>query len=250
MKNDLIIFTSIQGNLLIRILIAHFASDFILQNKYIIENKKWISKQMLIHVAIVFITTLILSKSILISTAITITHWLIDSIKIQLLNKQRNWESLLFFLDQIAHLITIIIIWAIYLNSTEKLLVNIQVLLLNNKNSLILLAYIFVVFPASYMIKYLSAKITQVQINDCENEISKSKEIIDGGKLIGQFERLIILTFVLLNQYEAIGFLITGKSIIRFAQKDENLRSEYVLAGTMISYAIAIITGVVINNLL
>ena len=54
----------------------------------------------------------------------------------------------------------------------------------------------------------------------------------------------------LLNQYEAIGFLITGKSIIRFAQKDENLKSEYVLVGTMMSYAIAIITGVIINNLL
>jgi hypothetical protein len=71
-----------------------------------------------------------------------------------------------------------------------------------------------------------------------------------GGKLIGIFERIIILTLVLLNQYEAIGFLITGKSIIRFADHNSNLRSEYVLVGTMISYAMALLIGVLINNLL
>ncbi|HWZ22996.1 MAG TPA: hypothetical protein VNW06_10105, partial [Cytophagaceae bacterium] len=69
-------------------------------------------------------------------------------------------------------------------------------------------------------------------------------------KQIGIFERIIILTFVLLGQYEAIGFLITGKSIIRFANKEEHLRSEYVLVGTMMSYAMSIIVGVSINWLL
>lgn len=56
------------------------------------------------------------------------------------------------------------------------------------------------------------------------------------GYLIGIFERIIILTFVLIHQYEAIGFLITGKSIIRFSSKNEVLKSEYVLLGTMMSY--------------
>jgi hypothetical protein len=55
---------------------------------------------------------------------------------------------------------------------------------------------------------------------------------------------------VLLGQYAAIGFLITGKSIIRFANNDEHLRSEYVLVGTMMSYALAIMTGAAINWLL
>ncbi len=63
-----------------------------------------------------------------------------------------------------------------------------------------------------------------------EETEAKENKIEHGGRRIGQFEqRIIILTFVLLQQYEAIGFLITGKSIIRFAQRDENLRSEYVL---------------------
>jgi hypothetical protein len=86
MKNELAIFTLEEGNLLIRLLLAHFASDFILQNKYLVDNKKWFSKQMLIHVSIVFATTYLLSKSFAISISITILHWLIDAIKIQLLN--------------------------------------------------------------------------------------------------------------------------------------------------------------------
>jgi hypothetical protein len=54
---------------------------------------------------------------------------------------------------------------------------------------------------------------------------------------------------VLLSQYEAIGFLITGKSILRFAdgQKKE---TEYVLVGTMMSYAFAIIIAVLVKILL
>jgi hypothetical protein len=61
---------------------------------------------------------------------------------------------------------------------------------------------------------------------------------------------MVILTLVLLGQYEAIGFLITGKSIIRFADTNPKLRSEYVLVGTMMSYALAILMGVFVNYML
>ncbi len=40
------------------------------------------------------------------------------------------------------------------------------------------------------------------------------------------------------------------KNIIRFTQQNENLHSEYVLVGTMMSYAIAILVGVLINQFL
>jgi hypothetical protein len=99
-------------------------------------------------------------------------------------------------------------------------------------------------WPIGYAMKYVLKGI------DKTNTPSNDEKLEHGGKLIGMFERMIILTFVFLNQYEAIGFLITGKSIIRFAQKEEGLRSEYVLVGTMMSYAFSIIVGVVINWLL
>lgn len=250
MKNEIIIFTTEHGSLLIRLLIAHFASDFMLQNKYMVNNKKWLSKQMLIHIAIVFISTFVLSKIFLISIAIAISHWLVDSIKIQIAEKKKSWESRLFFFDQITHILVILTIWALYLNIFSKIFEAVELPFFNYKFSLVLLAYVFVLFPTGYIIKHLIANIAPTIPNSIELEKDETLEILNGGKLIGQFERLIILTFVLLHQYEAIGFLITGKSIIRFAEKDGKLRSEYILVGTMMSYAFAIITGVLINFLL
>ncbi len=34
------------------------------------------------------------------------------------------------------------------------------------------------------------------------------------GKFIGIFERLMVITFVLVNQYSAVGFLIATKSLL------------------------------------
>ena len=85
--------------------------------------------------------------------------------------------------------------------------------------------------------------------NEYSKETKKEQDqIANNGLRIGIFERIIILTFVILGQYEAIGFLITGKSLLRFASKDESLKSEYVLLGTMMSYAITIIIGVLARN--
>jgi hypothetical protein len=110
-----------------------------------------------------------------------------------------------------------------------------------------MLAYLWLIYPVGFLIKYASQSITQ---NTSSLTTENETNIEHGGKTIGQYERIIILTLVLLNQYEAIGFLITGKSIIRFADHNSNLRSEYVLVGTMMSYAIAILTGVCVNYLL
>ena len=119
---------------------------------------------------------------------------------------------------------------------------------LNYKISLLLLAYTWVYFPVGFLIKFATQSINHTNL--AVSNTNTDDKIEHGGKLIGQFERIIILTLVLLNQYDAIGFLITGKSIIRFADHNSNLRSEYVLVGTMMSYAIAILTGVFVNYML
>ena len=118
----------------------------------------------------------------------------------------------------------------------------------NYELSLYLLTYLWLIYPVGYIIKYVTQGIAQH--TDIKPNDKMESNVEHGGKKIGQFERIIILTFVLLNQYEAIGFLITGKSIIRFADHNSNLRSEYVLVGTMMSYAIAILAGVFVNYLL
>src|SRR5690625_3976880 len=67
------------------------------------------------------------------------------------------------------------------------------------------------------------------------------------GMYIGYSERLIIIVFVVLNQYTALGLIIAAKSILRFSgdKSDENVKkeSEYVLVGTMISLVLGVANG-------
>ena len=67
------------------------------------------------------------------------------------------------------------------------------------------------------------------------------------------FERILVLTFVITNHYEGIGFLIAAKSILRFNDiKGEHMRkeAEYVLIGTLMSFASSIIIGIITHLLL
>ena len=66
------------------------------------------------------------------------------------------------------------------------------------------------------------------------------------GELIGWLERGLILLFVVLSQYEAIGFLVAAKSILRFGEASKDEKSEYVLTGTLLSLAIAVCLGLVV----
>jgi len=76
--------------------------------------------------------------------------------------------------------------------------------------------------------------------------IKDNEELLNAGKLIGNIERVLTLTLVLLNQYEIVGFIIAAKSILRFKDTDTS-RTEYVLIGTLLSFGIAILLGIGIS---
>lgn len=60
------------------------------------------------------------------------------------------------------------------------------------------------------------------------------------GVYIGFFERLIVLTLVALDQYQAIAFIFAAKSIARFRKQ---IDVEYYLIGTLASLAWALAWG-------
>ena len=68
-----------------------------------------------------------------------------------------------------------------------------------------------------------------------------------GGFWIGVLERILVVVFVCLGEYSAIGFLIAAKSILRFPDVKPggpgHKMSEYVIIGTMLSLIIAIAIG-------
>lgn len=113
--------------------------------------------------------------------------------------------------------------------------------LITAHHMLVLLAYIMVLRPASALTgAFLTPWLASV---NTEGSLKRA------GTLIGYLERLLILTFVLLEQWEAIGFLLTAKSILRFNDikgAEQRSLSEYVLLGTLISFTISIAVGLAV----
>lgn len=239
--NKIQFFTEIQGNFLTQLLLAHLLADFLFQSKKMVENKKWFSLEMLFHILIVFTLTLIFSKNLYISLIISFLHYIIDGIKIEI-NKKKLSKTIIFTIDQVLHVAVILICWSSYFGISNTVLKTVLLPLNNYNVSLIFLSYFLVSTPFGYFIGLITKRFQNSKNN--ENKTDKN------GFLIGIFERIIILTFMILGEYSAIGFLITGKSIIRFSAKNEDIKSEYVLLGTMISYGMTIITGILIKHLL
>ena len=87
---------------------------------------------------------------------------------------------------------------------------------------------------------YVLVRITlkKFPLNKIEN-----KGFPTAGAVIGAFERALIITFVLANEYMAIGFVLMAKSIIRFEGSKNQKYSEYFLIGTLSSMFFAILCG-------
>lgn len=77
------------------------------------------------------------------------------------------------------------------------------------------------------------------------NMPSDKENGFNAGALIGTIERWLILIFVCMQRYDALGLLIAAKSIIRFSEKD-TAKTEYVLAGTLLSIFIAVLAGLMV----
>ena len=161
--------------------------------------------------------------------AIAISHFIIDTIKTY--SPKGLWN---FIIDQIAHL-SILIIVALSFDTASEL--PIQSIDCNESFSIpmFILAVLLCIKPANILIKLVLKKYQVGETQSCEN-------IKNAGALIGDLERILTIIFVIIGQYEAIGFIIAAKSILRFKDTD-TAKTEYVLAGTFLSFGIALLCG-------
>ena len=157
------------------------------------------------------------------------SHLVIDAIKTY--SPKGLWN---FVIDQISHL-AILIIVTFSFDTTTKL--PIQSMDCNGSYSipLFILALLLCIKPANILIKLVLKKYQVGETQSCEN-------IKNAGALIGNLERILTIIFVIIGQYEAIGFIIAAKSILRFKDTD-TAKTEYVLAGTFLSFGIALLCG-------
>jgi hypothetical protein len=233
----------VEGNLLIRLLIAFVIGFYLVKNN---SSKRGLDfgliKQSIVYLGASVLLTFSMLSSLLLPLLFFGLSFLFSRYSNLDQQKGLKFSAVLIFLQ----VIFIIVFWLIEIKGFSRVLPTLNGVVLDFKIVLIGFSYLLVMQPVGAVVALGLSSIKKVtgitQSDDAENE--------NGGKLIGVYERIIILTFVLLNQYEAIGFLITGKSIIRFSTNSEQLRSEYVLVGTMMSYALSILLGILVNCLL
>ena len=227
--------------LLILQLIGHILTDFFFQSnaQALDKNKLGIkSKFMWLHIPIAFALSLVLSfqiNFICAAAIIALTHLLIDSVKPKI-NNSKLIGKYSFFIDQFLHLVVIGVVVFIYDKYCDNtFLFDID---FKTKTLLIIAGYLLCMKPTNIYIKEIF-KVFEIKM-DTGNDLPNA------GKLIGSLERLLVLTFILLAQFEAVGFLIAAKSILRY-KDDETIKTEYVLIGTMLSFGIAVGIGITIS---
>jgi hypothetical protein len=232
--------------ILIKLLLVHFIGDFFLQPKKWVkekEQKKLKSNKLYLHVLIhVVLTSIVLWDTSLwgLIATIGITHLIIDATK--LLIQKKKTKRLLFFIDQILHITVIFICYYLF---TETIF-DLNILVTEN-SLLLLICVLFLTTPSAIIMK------TFFSIWDIKTILNKNGSLKNSGTYIGILERLLVFIFIVLDQWEAVGFLITAKSVFSFGNlrvSKQRQLTEYILIGTLISFGIAIITGIFYTSII
>ena len=182
-------------------------------------------------------------------------HLIIDMVKhfflLEIVKKgkmSREMERNVFFLDQALHTICIIFIaYGMDLSHiVAREVINISDFFITIgicQQQLLswFLALLIIHKPSNIAIQ----KLLMIYRPECKEEAKQGYR--NAGKFIGSIERIIILIFLSIQEYAAIGLVLTAKSIARYDKisKEKNF-AEYYLLGTLISTLIGIIVSFIL----
>jgi hypothetical protein len=234
----------------LQLLLAHVITDFVFQSKKWIQQKrdrKGKSIFLYIHATLAgLLTYLIVQDWSLweVPIIIAVTHFFIDLWKLH-----QKSDSLVYFLwDQFFHIVVLALVWLYATHNFGELIPFFAYVLASKAFLVYATGYLVVIFPIGFII----GKATR----GWQKEIKKEdgiKSLDKAGRYIGIFERILVLTFILTDNFSAIGFLIAAKSILRFSDKSKSgarKQTEYVLIGTLMSFALTIVIGFLMRVLI
>lgn len=232
--------------ILLRLILAHLLGDFLLQPTKWVKAKssrKEKAPEMYYHVLVVTALTYLFlwdwTKWYL-PLIVMASHLLIDIWK-----SHRTHTFAYFLADQFLHLFIIVAVWAVCYFDPTTILTWIPKYLNSVHFWVLLIAYYLVTGPFGIAIGNATSK--------WQKEAGMDTAGLDkAGMWIGRCERVLVLTFIITNQYTALGFLMAAKSILRFGDTEDRAqkKTEYILVGTLMSFASAAIIGAVVSYLL
>jgi hypothetical protein len=234
------------------LLLGHVLGDFYFQSDGLAEKKCIKIKYMFLHGGIyticigsVLCVSVQLSRDLIwLTLFVGVIHFIVDALK-----KYNKWKP--FILDQLLHLITLGIAWAIWGGNLQ-----VHGFVLSTFDFLPSKPAVMIILGFLYILKPVGLLIGTGEIWDF-NKGMTGKSQNGAGKIIGYLERCIAFFLLINGQYSAVGFIIAAKSVIRFPEinrnieknnenrqleKDqslddrlENSLAEYYLIGTLLS---------------
>ncbi|MDV0447262.1 hypothetical protein MsAg5_11420 [Methanosarcinaceae archaeon Ag5] len=191
---------------------------------------------------------------ILAIAGIIISHAVIDLVKCRWIKntaefkieRQRN----AYITDQVLHLIVILVAAAwLFVETTSdaaEIIISSADLYMGFK---IVLFAAIILKPANISFKKIFSKYQPLK-NESQNDETDKTTIAGAGATIGSLERLLMGFFMIINQFAAVGLIMTAKSIARYDKisKDPSF-AEYYLIGTLYSILITLVAYLLIFRL-
>ena len=202
----------------VTLLLAHLLGDFVFQSDWLVKKKEkivWLFIHSLIHGILVY---LFLSSwdNWIPPVVITLSHFLIDLIK-----KLTKKDSLIaFIVDQLMHLLVIVLLIAFYLIPNAILPPWVTHLPPYTITVIIHLIAVILLLPVGGILIGYFVYPFQEQLHKRfrPGSLIPIEGLKDGGKFIGFLERALIFVFILSGEFAGVGFLVAAKSIFRFGE--------------------------------
>lgn len=234
MRNNLFLLTLIS---------AHFIGDFYLQSNTMAILKKdsfFISLKHAVYYSVPFLfLPLLFEKSLGVVLLSMGLHFLIDLFKFKLEKNKKEGNTILglkpkfiYLIDQGIHFLSLIFIGTI---SVATLRVSILIESLNLPVFIVILPGILFLFkPANITFKIIFGEYAPLE--------KENNSVQGAGAVIGSLERILMLIFLGLNQFAAVGLIMTAKSIARYDKISKDpVFAEYYLIGTLYSILVTVI---------
>lgn len=251
------------NNLGLLSLLAHVLGDFYLQSGQMAEGKNKRFLTLVLHSAVytgISALIIILAYSIhalWYAMLLGAAHFAVDLLKYVALavfkrkeSSKADWSEVkagyVYAVDQGLHLFIILILSNIYFGGGTQVVFSVWPsslfeILHTDKALLIkwLCALLLIGRPANITFLKLFS-----HFKPLEREVEKNKKV---GATIGVLERILMLIFMEIGQYSAIGLVLTAKSIARYDKISENKEfGEYYLLGTLVSVLYAVVVHYVV----
>lgn len=226
----------ILNSVFLPMLTGHLIADFWLQPDTWLQHKRdngWKSKKLILHVGLASLLPVLFTFQLslwLFFPVIFVLHFVTDFFKSKLPDTIPA-----FLADQFLH---IAVLWILATLATQA---SISENLIN-----------FWIYAAGFVLITSPAGIFTGMFLNAVIPDKNKKSKPDVSAWIGIFERVLIIIFITTGQFSAIGFLIAAKSVFRFndTREEGNKKAEFFLLGTLISFTLAIVIGLLLKYLI